>query len=241
MFSKGFTASGNTTVSLVSTDFTVNTVDDGAAQEFGSFYLQATGAGSLTERKFQVFSYSTSWTIPSDVSAGDVAIVVDYKWIYAGGLPNFSEVIPSGFTNIFSANSLATYQKARLIVSYKSLVSGDIGATVNGMTNDSGGRCTKMLLIFEPQSAATYSVGDIFSTASTSTGGNGNLGATNTTVTYPGGHPILVIGAKSARNTSVSGSVATINTTSGSFTGTLLQENDNVYNLRTSYYLDNSA
>ena len=109
------------------------------------------------------------------------------------------------------------------------------------MPNDSGGRCTKMLLIFEPQSAATYSVGDIFSTASTSTSGNGNSGAFNTTVTYPGGHPILVIGAKSARNTSVGGSVATINTTSGSFTGTLLQENSSVYNLRTSYYLDNSA
>jgi hypothetical protein len=86
-----------------------------------------------------VTSDLTTITIPSTgVQAGDIAFLFDRA--------GTTSVTPTGFTSI--ASVLSTFSTYRVNVSYKILVSGDLGAVATGM---SGGAVTsKTLIIFRP-------------------------------------------------------------------------------------------
>jgi hypothetical protein len=88
----------------------------------------------------QVTSTSSSITIPSTAKAGDIALLFDTS-------TTVTDTTPSGWTSI---NGVTT-TGIRTNISRKTLVSGDIGASVTGMA----GTTRKVLLLFRPNGPVT--------------------------------------------------------------------------------------
>ena len=87
---------------------------------------------------------ATAITIPASAAIGDFAVLFDA----AGGTGPASAVTPSGWTNHINTTASNTI---RCMVSSKTLVSGDPGLSINGMTGPTTSR--KIMLVFRPNQA----------------------------------------------------------------------------------------
>lgn len=87
---------------------------------------------------------ATGITIPASAAAGDFAILYDA----AGGTGPASAVTPSGWTNHVNTTASNTM---RCMISTKTLVGGEPGATINGMTGPTTSR--KCMAVFRPSAA----------------------------------------------------------------------------------------
>jgi len=88
----------------------------------------------------QVTSTASTITIPSTAKAGDIALLFDTS-------TTTTNTIPSGWTSIDGATTTGI----RTNISRKTLVSGDIGASITGMA----GTTRKVLLLFRPNGPVT--------------------------------------------------------------------------------------
>lgn len=92
----------------------------------------------------QTSSTASTIAVPSGAQAGDVAVLFDYGTNASTTIP--TSVTPTGFTLISDA-SISSTSSGRSVISYKVLVSGDLGGTITGInatTNE------KILFIFRP-------------------------------------------------------------------------------------------
>ena len=88
----------------------------------------------------QVTGTTSTITIPSTAKVGDLALLFDTS-------ATTTNTIPSGWTSVSGVTTTGIRQN----ISRKTLVSGDIGATITGM----GGTTRKVLLLFRPNGPVT--------------------------------------------------------------------------------------
>lgn len=125
---------------------------------------------------------STTITVPTDAAAGDVAIL--FNACISASTP--TDVIPSGWTGI-GTNNNAT---GRIRSSYKVLVSGDIGATVTGMTATTQ---NLLMVIFRSQTGTISSLSAVQSLSQPS--GSWSTTSVSPTITTSGATlPSLALG-----------------------------------------------
>lgn len=89
-------------------------------------------------------STTNTITIPASAQVGDIAILIDYGYLTSTTAP--TTVIPSGWTSIVTASN-TTSPAQRSCISYKTLVSGDPGASITGMNTTN---MRKTMLIYRP-------------------------------------------------------------------------------------------
>lgn len=122
---------------------------------------------------------TTSLTLPSGISAGDIIVVYNQAETSGGPAP----VTPSGYTSIIDAGSGTNY---RAIFSYKISTGSDSGATVTGMTQTP----TIIALVFstgktDPIITVNSPVGSVSNSAP----------ASRTVPSATGSVPLIVLGA----------------------------------------------
>lgn len=101
-------------------------------------------------------SSSSTITVPATAAAGDIAVLCDSRMGTSS-----SAVTPTGWTNVVNYYN----SPYRLMVSYKVLAAGDVGATVTGIA--SGTITQKIMLIFRPSGLGPSVNSGTFSTAAT--------------------------------------------------------------------------
>lgn len=82
-------------------------------------------------------------TIPVTAAAGDYAILFDFA---RNSSPVPAEVVPAGWTKIITETQDAGSNDTRILVSHKTLASGDPGSLISGM---SGTHEAKIILVFK--------------------------------------------------------------------------------------------
>jgi len=149
----------------------------------------------------QVTSTSSTITIPSTAKVGDIALLFDTS-------TTVTEVNPSGWSTITGGTTTGI----RTNINRKTLVSGDIGATVTGMA----GTTRKILLLFRPNGPVTTltvtATGSQFTTATPSnqTVTAGDSPSTTPVISFwcgasTGSPSITLAGTTQIANTSTSG------------------------------------
>jgi hypothetical protein len=119
----------------------------------------------------QVTGTTSTITIPSTAKVGDLALLFDTS-------ATTTNTIPSGWTSVSGVTTTGIRQN----ISRKTLVSGDIGATITGM----GGTTRKILLLFRPNGpVTTLTVSTPTSQATTATPNNQTVTAGASPSTTP--------------------------------------------------------
>jgi hypothetical protein len=133
-------------------------------------------------------STGTTITIPAGAQEGDIAVLADFQ--VTGSGPTL--VTPTNWTNIVdTANAFSL-----LATSYRELPSGAGGTNVTGMTVAGGEVCSKVMLVFRPDSSASAITPSAFNEETT--GGN----PAEQTVSASGqAVPLIVLGILAAENT----------------------------------------
>lgn len=225
---------------LGKTTFNVNTVDDGAVQNFGAFFVKAENGGTLSEVQFTQASSISTFNISSDAQAGDICIAVDYHHTITSSATRPTKVIPTGFTEILDNSTDGTSFDSTLTISYKVLDSNDAGTNKDGYGGTTGGRANKTTLIIRPSSTATVTVGDVYSENGFFTNGTNNVVNLPSDSDATDTNPVIVVGVKCARNDGSQDDVATLD--GDSFTATKIHEaSDPNHMHRVSYYLANTG
>tara|TARA_R100000951_G_scaffold17399_1_gene13834 strand:+ start:910 stop:2478 length:1569 start_codon:yes stop_codon:yes gene_type:complete len=232
----GIMASSVSVVAGVSgaTTFTVDTPDEGFAQQLGSFFMKFANAGSIS-----VFSENreagTTIDYPASMADNDVAVL--FQCSFNNASTSFpTKVIPTGFTEIDDLTFNAS-NEFRVVSAYKKALSTDSSTTITGMNSESD---VKFLFIIRGTSNPTVSVGSINSES-----GNGNLSAQ--TVTLPSNSnssdtdPIMVFAVKQSRNDDPLNDFAGL-TGSDGFTQELYRQSEGSDDAnRVGYYLNNNG
>lgn len=121
-------------------------------------------------------STTSTITVPATAQAGDIAYLVDMSYNASTTAP--TTVTPTGWTAMNSSVNQTTTPACRGNTWYKILSSGDVGATVTGMSGTSSTQ--KMIMIYRPSltpNASTYNGGSQQATAAVPT--NQTLSLTN--------------------------------------------------------------
>lgn len=119
----------------------------------------------------QVTSTTSNITIPSTAKVGDLALLFDMS-------TTVTDTSPSGWTSVTKATTTGIRQN----ISRKTLVAGDIGATITGM----GGTNRKILMLFRPNGpVTTLTVSTPTSQATTLTPNNQTVTAGSAPSTAP--------------------------------------------------------
>ena len=223
------------------TVFNVNTIDDGAVQNFGAFFIKAENGGTLSEVQFTQSSTISTFNISSDAQAGDICIAIDYHHTISSGQTRPTKVIPTGFTEILDNSTDGSSFDSTLTISYKVLVSGDAGTNKTGYDATTSGRANKTTLIIRPSTTATVTVGDIYSENGFFTNGTNNVVNLPSDSDSTDTNPIIVIGVKCARNDSSNDDQATLSGDDFTATKMLQSSSDNNHHHRVSYYLGDNG
>lgn len=232
----GIMASSISIVTGVSgaTTFTVDTPDEGFAQQLGSFFMKFANAGSIS-----VFSETriagTTIDYPASMADNDVAVLFQCSFNNTStSLPN--KVVPTGFTEIDDI-TFDTGNEFRIVSAYRKAESTDSGTTITGMESESD---VKFLYIIRPTSNPTISVG-----STNKESGNGDLSAQ--TVTLPSNsdssdtEPIMVFAVKQSRNDDPLNDFAGL-TGSDGFTQEMYRQSEGSRDAnRVAYYLNNDG
>ncbi len=216
------------------TTFTIDTPDEGFAQQLGSFFMKFANAGSIS-----VFSETrgsgTTIDYPASMADNDVAVL--FQCSFNDASTSFpTKVVPTGFTEIddltFDAGN-----EFRVVSAYKKVLSTDSGATITGMNGESD---VKFLFIIRGTSNPTVSVGSVNKES-----GQGDLSAQ--TVTLPANsnssdtEPIMVFAVKQSRNNDPLNDFAGL-TGSDGFTQELYRQSEDSNDAnRVGYYLNNDG
>ena len=233
----GIMASSISVVAGVSgaTTFTVDTPDEGFAQQLGSFFMKFANAGSIS-----VFSeereIGTTINYPANMADDDVAVLFQCSFNNtSNSLP--TKVIPTGFTEIDDI-TLDTGNEFRVVSAYKKALSTDSSTTITGMNAESD---VKFLFIIRGTSNPTVSVGS--TNKESSTGSD----ISSQTVTLPSNsdssdtEPIMVFAVKQSRNDDPLNDFAGL-TGSDGFTNELYRQSQSSRDAnRVGYYLNNNG
>lgn len=181
----------------------------------GAGGLVGGGGGNVTTLSVtaEEFVSGSSTTIHTNSSVGDLCLVLDIKW-NKGTNNHPSYVIPTGFTELYDTGTVWLSDGAyswRMIISYKVLESGDLGANIAGMSATYGGISQN---IFTPDAniseLTTFQAND-----------SGTFHAANNPQSMLGSNasvPYLIFGVKGASSTTAN----TLNSSIG-WTGSDLQ------------------
>lgn len=129
--------------------------------------------------------------VPATAQAGDVAVLLDFA---VSSTTAATAVTPSGWTQI-RTDTINASTAVRASVSYKILVSGDVNATLTGMT---GGTSTRKMLLLIKNSRKITSV-----TVGSSNGAASDTDPASQTISVSGIAPSLVLIAHYAGSSSV--------------------------------------
>lgn len=172
------------------------------------------GVTSLTYVTFAISSTATI-TVPASAADGDLGIL--FSWARSSGIPTDST--PSGWTqctNGTAGNANGSFDNIRISAFYKKLVSGDVSASVSGL---SGVYTTSnVMFILRPDAPISSVTSSTFNAQATA----GN--PTSQTVTASGQPaPLVVLGGVGSSSTN-----AAFSTASPAFDGTQLNASSNL-------------
>lgn len=152
----------------------------------------AGGVATLTHDSWTTATNSSTITVPSGATAGDVAILFDTTASNSAD-PDSGGSAPTGW-NLFASllHDASPTLWLRTTISYKILVSGDLGATVTGMGIDYG--TCKALAVIAPDIAATS-----ISPSSANTEDTSGDPAAQTILSGSGTAPLIAFGVHGSR------------------------------------------